>query len=246
MITIQKAQARGQADYGWLKANYSFSFAEYYNPKRMGFRSLRVLNEDFIAPSGCFPRHGHRDMEILTYVLEGTLEHTDSMGNRAEIRAGELQLMSAGQGVSHSEANPSPTEPLHLFQIWIEPSATGLAPRYFQREFPTLWDEWQLVVTPDTSVLKGVPGDTPTASGSDTGAFPIRQDVTVSTTTLHENAALSYTIPIGRHVYLHVTKGCIEVDSISLQAGDSLAISEQSRLDLTAITESEALLFDLA
>jgi quercetin 2,3-dioxygenase len=230
MITTRRRTDRGQADYGWLQAQYSFSFANYYDPNHMGFRSLRVLNEDRIAGGTGFPLHPHRDMEILTYVIEGGLAHEDSMGNGAVIEAGEFQLMSAGSGLTHSEANASQTNEVHLLQIWLQPRESGVSPSYSQRRF----DDRQNMLRKITS---------PTA-GPDT--FHIQQDVEIFTSLLDAGVELEHMLKPGRHAWVQLISGTLEVDGVRLEAGDSAAISEESKVCIRAIEDAEFLLFDLA
>jgi redox-sensitive bicupin YhaK (pirin superfamily) len=230
-IMVRRAGERGHADHGWLDTWHTFSFADYYDPRFMGFRVLRVINEDFVAPGRGFPTHGHRDMEIITYVLEGALEHRDSLGTGSVIRPGEVQRMSAGTGVRHSEANPSSTDPLHLLQIWIEPATTGIAPGYEQRAFADAdrRGRLRLVAGPD---------------GAE-GSVTIHQDARVYATVLGAGDKVTHRLAPGRYGWLHVARGALALNGQRLGAGDGAAIGEESALTLTGETASEALLFDL-
>lgn len=230
MMKIRRAHERGHAEHGWLDSYHTFSFAGYYDPEWMGFRSLRVINDDLIMPGMGFGTHPHRDMEIITYVLSGSLEHKDSMGNGRIIRAGEVQYMAAGTGVRHSEVNPSKDEAVHLLQIWIEPDQKGLEPRYADR------------------ALSDVPKNELALIASKTGretSFAINQDVDLYLARLGkgENAALD--LKSGRHVWLHVAEGEITLNDEALATGDAAAISKESRLKISATKDSQVLLFDL-
>lgn len=232
MLTLRKSDDRGQADFGWLKARHSFSFGHYHDPSHMGFRDLRVINEDRIAKGGGFPTHGHRDMEIITYVLEGALEHRDSMGNGEVIRPGEVQVMSAGTGVQHSEFNHAPSQ-THLLQIWIMPDGDGHPPRYEQKVFADeeKADKLRLVVSPD---------------GRD-GSLWIHQDALICAATLTPGAMLSYELSSDRHAWVQVTRGAVSVNGTDLGAGDGAAISRETQVSLKGIgdVQAELLLFDL-
>jgi hypothetical protein len=231
MIAIRPAKERGHADHGWLDTWHTFSFADYYDRRFMGFRSLRVINEDFVAPGRGFPTHGHRDMEIITYVLEGALEHRDSLGTGSVIRPGEVQRMSAGTGVRHSEANPSAGEPLHLLQIWIEPSKAGIAPGYEQKTFADAdkRGRLRLVASPD---------------GAE-GSVTIHQDARVYATVLGPGQQVVHRLAPGRHAWLHVARGALTLNGQRLSQGDGAAISDETSLVLVGETDAEALLFDL-
>ncbi|MFT7670120.1 MAG: redox-sensitive bicupin YhaK (pirin superfamily) [Planctomycetota bacterium] len=230
MIDVHKDNDRGRADHGWLVAKYSFSFADYYDPLRMGFRSLRVLNEDHIAPGAGFPKHGHNDMEILTYVISGGLKHKDSMGNGAVIEAGEFQLMSAGAGVQHSEANASATEETHLLQIWLRPDQASLQPGYVQKRFEDRQNRLRKVVS---------------SAGQD-GAMKIHQDVEIYSGVLDAGTQVEHALAKGRHAWIQTISGELEINGESLSQGDSAAVSEEEMLRLRAKEASEFLLFDLA
>jgi redox-sensitive bicupin YhaK (pirin superfamily) len=230
MIAIRKAEERGHFNYGWLDTYHTFSFDRYYDPRYMGFRSLRVLNEDRIAPGAGFPLHPHRDMEILTYVLEGALEHRDSMGNGSVIRAGDVQRMTAGTGVTHSESNPSGTEPVHLLQIWIRPEQKGLRPGYEQRSFPKAekLGRLRLVASRD---------------GRD-GSVQIHQDVDIYAAIAEE--AEEFRLRPGRFGWLQVARGMLKVNGAELRQGDGAAIEAETELRIEPREASEFLLFDLA
>jgi len=231
MLTVRKADARGHANQGWLDSYHSFSFGGYYDPRQMGVSNLRVINDDRIVPSGGFPTHGHNDMEIVTYVLQGALEHKDSMGNGSVMRPGDVQRMSAGTGVTHSEYNHSATEPVHLLQIWLQPNAIGVAPSYDQRHFP-LEDRrgrWVALVSPD---------------GRD-GSIATHQDAVLFGTRLAAGETLDYRFAADRQGYVHLARGQLRVGGITLGQGDGLRIQEQERLELIGVDDAEALLFDL-
>ncbi|KKD35567.1 pirin family protein [Limnoraphis robusta] len=232
MITLRKSTERGQANFGWLNSYHTFSFGNYYDPKHMGFRALRVINEDRVSPGAGFDTHGHRDMEILTYVLEGSLEHQDSTGTSAIIHRGEVQRMSAGTGILHSEFNASKTEPAHFVQIWILPNQIGLPPSYEQKAF-------NLLETPGQ--FKQI-----AASNPQNGSLKIHQDVNLSAAILSKSERLFYDLAPQRHAWVQVLRGELLVNDITLKSGDGLAISDQSQIALEATEEAEILLFDLA
>jgi redox-sensitive bicupin YhaK (pirin superfamily) len=232
-MRIRPAAERGTAELGWLSSRHSFSFGHYYDPKHMGFRSLRVINDDRVQPGRGFGTHPHRDMEILSVVVEGALEHRDSLGNGSVIRPGEVQRMTAGTGVQHSEFNPSPSEEVRFLQIWIEPEQKGLEPSYEQLAFPweRLRDEWALVASRD---------------GRD-GSLTVQQDVALYRATLREGARLEKALDAGRHVWLQVIGGGVEVVGRRLAEGDGAAVSDPGNLVVTGVFEwSDVLLFDLA
>ncbi|MBI1364396.1 MAG: cupin domain-containing protein [Alphaproteobacteria bacterium] len=232
MITIRKAIDRGHANHGWLKSHHSFSFANYYHPDRMGYRALRVINEDFIAPGAGFPPHSHRDMEIITYVLEGAVAHQDSTGGGGVIRPGEVQYMCAGAGVTHSEYNASDSEPLHLYQIWLLPKASGLKAGYAQKAFG---DE-----------RRGVFRLVASSDGRD-GSLKINQDAALYASILEEGAEIEQTLAPGRHGWLQIARGGALIGGEIMQAGDAALIEDEPRLALKALApETELLLFDLA
>ena len=231
MIRLRKAAERGFADHGWLRSFHSFSFADYYDSEHMGFRSLRVINEDFVAGGGGFPMHGHRDMEILTYVVDGVLEHRDSHGNAMLIHPGEFQRMSAGTGVRHSEFNHSQDKPVHLLQIWILPRQNGLNFSYKQKTFTKQMLEQRLVL-----MASGEPRE---------GAISIAQDVDVFSAHLHSGQTLQYAAMADRGLWLQMIKGAGQVNSLEIVAGDGVAMTNTARFQYTATEDSEFLLFDL-
>ncbi len=232
MIDIRKAEDRGHFDHGWLDTYHTFSFADYYDPDQMGFRSLRVINEDRVQPGQGFGTHGHRDMEIITYVLEGALEHKDSLGTGSIIKAGELQHMTAGTGVRHSEFNPSSAEPVHLYQIWILPDARGLKPSYHQRSFdePEKQGKLSIVASPD---------------GRE-GSLPIHQDARLYLSTLEAGGTVVHPLIRGRHAWLQVLRGTVALNGHSLAQGDGAAVSDEEKIEIKSQDNSEILLFDLA
>ncbi len=233
MIQVRRSADRGHFDHGWLDTYHTFSFADYHDPHFEGFRALRVLNEDRVAPGQGFGTHGHRDMEILSYVLEGELAHKDSMGNGSVIVPGDLQYMSAGTGVRHSEFNASKTEVTHFVQIWIFPDRDAYAPRYGQKRFKDAEKRGRLrlVASPD---------------GAD-GSIGIRQDARVYVSGLEPDQPVSMDLPIGRHAWIQVLRGKLSVNGHALAAGDGLAASSEAKLDLAADgTSAEILAFDLA
>ena len=230
MITLRKAGDRGHANHGWLDTHFTFSFADYYDPQHMGFRTLRVINEDTIAGGGGFGEHPHRDMEIITCVLSGALEHKDSMGNGRIIRPGEFQYMAAGTGVTHSEFNPSPTEPVHLLQIWILPDRKGVKPAYAEKSF--------------ARAASGKLYLAASKSGRD-GSIPINQDADVFVGKLAAGDKISHTLKPGRHAWLHVADGDVELNGLLLAAGDGVALSEEAAIKLIGKSPAQVLLFDL-
>ena len=232
MITVRPANERGPSKFDWLDSRHTFSFGGYHDPKHMGFRALRVINEDRVAPGAGFPTHGHRDMEIISYVLEGALKHKDNMGNGTLIKPGEVQVMSAGKGVLHSEYNPSPAEPVHFLQIWIMPNAEGVRPGYQQKTFPDTEKQgrWRLVVSPD---------------GED-GSLTLHQDARVYAALLNPGDNLPFDLPAGRHAWVQVARGAVEVGGKALEAGDGAAITGESRISVAARDHAELILFDLA
>ena len=232
MISVRQATARGHADHGWLRSFHTFSFADYYDPAFMGFRTLRVINEDRVQPGKGFATHGHENMEILSYVLEGALEHRDSLGNGSVIRPGDVQRMSAGTGVRHSEFNPSDTTPVHFLQIWILPAHHGLAPSYEQRTVPAA----------KTHNVLGLIASQDGRAGSVT----MHQDVSVYAAVLDAESRVTHRLSPGRHAWVQVAKGTLTVNGIGLGAGDGAAISGEPALELAAETSAEAVVFDLA
>ncbi len=231
MIKVRKAADRGHFDHGWLNTYHTFSFADYYDPEQMGYGPLRVINEDRVKPGRGFGTHGHRDMEIISYVLEGTLEHKDSMGNGSVIRPGEVQRMSAGTGVMHSEYNPSRNEPVHFLQIWILPERRGLKPEYEQRNFAA-------------EELRGKLRLIASRSGQD-GSVLIHQDVRIYATALSAGEEAVPSLPAGRQAWLQVARGSMLVNGIPLENGDGAAISGEESIRIAGKDQSEALIFDL-
>jgi quercetin 2,3-dioxygenase len=232
MIALRKSQERGHANHGWLDSYHTFSFADYYDPGAMGFGTLRVINEDRVAPGMGFGTHPHRDMEIISYVLDGALAHKDSMGTGSVIRPGDVQRMSAGTGVSHSEFNPSPTDKVHFLQIWIEPSQLGIEPSYEQKTFSPEQKKGRLrlVASPDAAE----------------GSVKIHQDALVYAALLDGDDAVTYALPPGRRAYLHVARGKVELNGAEMAHGDGAKISGEKELRLSGGRDAEVLLFDLA
>ena len=228
MIYLRQAKDRGHANHGWLDSWHTFSFASYYDANFMGFSALRVINEDVIDAGQGFGTHPHKDMEILTYVLKGTVEHQDSMGNKEQIPAGEFQIMSAGTGIKHSEYNASKTDPLHLYQIWIIPETNGITPRYEQRRFDAQKGR-QLVLSPDARE----------------GSLKVYQDMELSRWALENGEQADYSIAPERRVWIQVVKGDVEVNGTQAKTSDAIAVWDEQTLNIKANTESEILLFDL-
>jgi redox-sensitive bicupin YhaK (pirin superfamily) len=235
MIVQRKAVERGHVQQGWLESWHSFSFADYHDPAHVHFDSLRVINEDIVQPGTGFGTHGHRDMEILTYVLSGTLHHRDSTGNSGDIRYGEVQMMSAGTGVMHSEVNPSQDEKVHLLQIWIMPDRQNLTPGYQQKNFPleNKLARWCLLAAPDA---------VPDKAG---GSLLIHQDARVFAARLNGAETLDYPIAAGRKIYLHVARGGLQANGYALSAGDALMYTDEGVVELSAAKDAEVLLFDM-
>jgi len=231
MLQTLKNSQRGAADHGWLQSNHSFSFGHYYNPDEMGFGPLLVINEDRVQPSRGFGTHGHDNMEIISYVLSGALEHKDSMGNGSVIRYGDVQRMSAGTGVQHSEFNHSSTERVHFLQIWITPDVTGIEPGYEEKHFDTAskTGSLRLIASPD---------------GRD-GSVLIHQDANVFASILNAGDHVKYELASTRTAYVHLIRGQVEVNGIRLNTGDALKISEESLIDFKNAADAELLLFDL-
>ncbi|HEX8746055.1 MAG TPA: pirin family protein [Pyrinomonadaceae bacterium] len=232
MITVRRAEERGHFDFGWLNTYHTFSFGDYFDPRNMGFRSLRVINEDWVEEGRGFPTHPHRDMEIITYILSGALEHRDSMGTGSVIRPGEVQRMSAGTGVTHSERNPSGEEPVHLLQIWIMPDKRNYRPSYEQKAYA---DEeksgrFRLIASPD---------------GSD-DSVTIHQDARLFSSLLEPGQKIQHRLEPGRHAWVQVARGAIDINGTQLNQSDGAAISQEELLAITASEASEILLFDLA
>jgi redox-sensitive bicupin YhaK (pirin superfamily) len=231
MIHLRKADERGHADHGWLDSRHTFSFADYHDPAHMGFRTLRVINEDRVRPGEGFGTHPHRDMEIVSYVLEGALEHKDSMGTSSVIRPGEVQRMTAGSGVLHSEYNPSRKEPVHFLQIWILPEKRGLKPGYEQKAFPDAErsNRLRLVASPD---------------GRD-GSLTIHQDVDLYATVLEQGRSVAHPLKPGRHAWIQVTRGGLTLNGRAMKAGDGAAVSDEQSLELAGTAPAEALILDV-
>jgi len=229
-MTIRRADKRGHADHGWLNSHHTFSFANYYDPEWMGFRDLRVINDDLVAPGAGFGKHPHRDMEIITYVLSGELEHRDSMGNGRTIKPGEFQYMAAGTGVTHSEYNPSKKEPVHFLQIWIKPDHAGAKPAYAEKAYSNApAGRLNLVAS------KSGRGD----------SIRINQDADLWLGKFSGSETLTHELKPGRHAWLHVAEGNVEVNGKSLSAGDALAVSDETKLELSGKGPAQVLLFDL-
>jgi redox-sensitive bicupin YhaK (pirin superfamily) len=230
MMKIRKANERGHANHGWLDTYHTFSFANYYDPQWVGFRSLRVINDDIVMPGMGFGTHPHRDMEIITYVLSGSLQHKDSMGNGRVIRPGEVQYMSAGAGVQHSEFNPSKDEAVHLLQIWIQPDEKSVKPRYAEK-----------------SLKDSAPGRlnlVASKTGRD-GSIPIRQDADLWVGRLDPGNQVTHELAPGRHVWVHIAKGDVSINGNRLQSGDAAAVTGESNLEITGEKPAQVLLFDL-
>ena len=233
MITLRKSAERGHADHGWLNSYHTFSFANYHDPEQMGFRSLRVINDDRVAAGRGFGAHAHRDMEILSYVIDGKLAHNDSMGHTEVLGPNEIQKMSAGNGVVHSEFNGSESEPVHFLQIWIEPKSRGTAPSYEQFQFDPAEkkNKFRLLASPDKVA----------------GAVQINQDAEVSVAELEPGQKLRYPLGSGRHAWVHVIDGAVTLNGVSLSGGDAAALTDEDGIDLTAAADSSnVLVFDLA
>ncbi len=229
MMNVRRSQDRGHSKLGWLDSHFTFSFDQYHDPEHVQFRSLRVLNEDVVAPAQGFPMHPHRDMEILTWVLEGALEHRDSTGGRGVLRPGELQHMTAGRGVMHSEFNPSPKDSLHLLQIWILPERTGLDPAYEQLAFSDadLRNQFALVAGPEAPIT-------------------IHQDASLLIARLDDGAEAGRSLASGRHAWIQIARGAVRLNGSELKAGDGAAISDEGEIRARALEPSEILAFDLA
>jgi len=233
MFTLRKAEDRGQFDHGWLQTAHTFSFGQYYDNRHLGYRNLRVINEDYVQEGVGFPTHPHKDMEILTYILEGEIAHEDSMGNGSVIVPGDLQYMSAGTGISHSEFNPSPKNRAHLLQIWILPSERGAIPRYGQKHFPKAerLNQCRLLASGD---------------GRE-GSIAIRQDLSLYATILEAGKKIELPLREGRHAWIQVVQGTLKVNGMPLNAGDGLAVSKEALLQFEGSNElAEFLTFDLS
>ncbi|HSE32980.1 MAG TPA: pirin family protein [Pyrinomonadaceae bacterium] len=231
MITIRKANERGHFNHGWLNTYHTFSFDQYYDPRYMGFRVLRVINEDFVAGGRGFPMHAHRDMEIITYILQGSLQHEDSMGNGSVIRPGDVQRMTAGTGVRHSEKNPTPTEPVHLLQIWILPHTVGLEPGYEQKAFGEneRHNQLRLIASDDGRQ----------------GSVLIHQDVSLYASIIDAGASVTYSSSETRYGWLQVARGAVDVNGERAEQGDGAVIVGESQIEISAQQPAEILLFDL-
>jgi len=232
MITVRKSEARGHANHGWLDSYHTFSFASYYDPNYMNFRSLRVINEDVVSPGKGFGTHGHSDMEIITYVLEGALEHKDSLGTGAVIKPGEVQRMTAGTGIQHSEFNHSQTDPVHLLQIWLLPDTKGLSPSYEQRDFPLAErrGKLRLVVARDAR----------------DGAVKVHQDVDLYAAVLDKDSRVAHALQPNRHAWVQVARGSVLLNGLTLENGDAAAVNGETEVVIEAAEDAEFLLFDLA
>lgn len=231
MLTIRKSEERGVADHGWLQSRHTFSFGQYHDPAHTGFGPLLVINEDRVAPAQGFGTHGHRDMEIVSYVLEGALAHKDSMGNGSVLHYGDVQRMSAGSGVRHSEFNHSSTEGVHFLQIWIEPNVTGIAPGYEEKHFPPSSKLAQLRLV--------------ASSDGREGSVLIHQDAAIYASILSQGQGLQHRLRQGRSAYMHLIRGKLVVNGIALKGGDALKVSDESLLTLEQAEDAELLLFDL-
>lgn len=231
MLQVRKGNERGAANFGWLQSNHSFSFGHYYDPEHMGFGPLRVINEDRVEPGAGFDTHGHRNMEIISYVLSGALEHKDSMGNGSVLRYGDVQRMSAGTGVLHSEYNPSQGERVHFLQIWIEPNVKNTAPSYEEKHFDreSKIGQLRLIVSPDGR----------------NGSVSVRQDASIYASILDEEDEVKYELAPGRTAYVYVIRGRVTANSVALTSGDALKVSDESLVTLSQAEAAEVLLFDL-
>ncbi|QDU25358.1 Quercetin 2,3-dioxygenase [Anatilimnocola aggregata] len=232
MFAVRKAADRGHADHGWLNTYHTFSFSSYRDPRHMNFRALRVMNEDWVAAGQGFGTHPHRDMEIVTYVLEGALEHKDSMGNGEVLRPGEFQRMTAGTGITHSEFNPSTSEPVHLYQIWLFPEANGLTPSYEQKRFADeeRHNRLRLVASRDAAE----------------GSLLIHQDAKIYLASLDQGQSVTHSLASGRHAWLQVLRGSVTLNGQALATSDGAAISDETSLTIEATNNAEVMLFDLA
>ncbi len=231
MIQVRKAQDRGHANHGWLKTYHTFSFSTYQDRDHMKFRSLRVMNEDTVAPGQGFGTHPHNDMEIVTYVLEGALEHKDSMGNGEVLRPGEFQRMTAGAGITHSEFNPSASEPVHLYQIWLFPERKGIEPSYEQKRFSEAerHNQLRLVASQD----------------AEEGSLLIHTDARIYLSQIDSGKEIGHALNAGRHAWLQVLRGGVSLNGVDLNTSDGAAVSEETSLKIRATTDAEIMLFDL-
>jgi quercetin 2,3-dioxygenase len=232
MVNLRKSEERGHFDYGWLQTRHTFSFNEYYDLDHMRFRSLRVINEDLVQPGAGFPTHGHRDMEIISYVMEGALEHKDSMGNGSTIKAGEVQRIRAGTGITHSEYNPSASETAHFLQIWITPQHKSLQPSYQQQRFDEAQKRGrlQLIASPE----------------GEASSVSIDQDVELYACILDPSEIAVHTFRPGRHGWVQLLRGTLRANAVEMRAGDGAAVSEEPELQIAAVEPAEFLLFDMA
>lgn len=232
MLTLRRACERGHFNHGWLDTYHTFSFADYYDPDHMAFRSLRVINEDKVAAAKGFGTHPHANMEIITYILSGSLQHKDSMGNGSVIKPGDVQRMSAGTGVTHSEFNPSPTEPVHLLQIWILPEKKGITPSYEQKNFLDKIKKGQLCLVASQDGREG--------------SVTVHQDVSLYMGLLSSGQKIEHTLKPNRHAWVQVAKGGVKVNGQTLSQGDGAAISDETKIIFEGVEEAEFLVFDLA
>ena len=232
MLQTRRAAERGHANHGWLDSYHTFSFASYYDPNQMGFRSLRVMNEDRVAPGQGFGTHEHQDMEIVSFVLKGALEHKDSMGNGEVLRPGEFQRISAGKGITHSEFNPSDREITHFYQIWLRPAENGIDPSYEQKSFDAVGrqNQFQLVASPN----------------AEAGSLLIHQDARIYLAELEPDKQIDFDLPTNRHAWLQVMHGKVNVNEEPLSTSDGIAISDEANLKIQATENSQIMLFDLA
>lgn len=231
MIQVRNANDRGHANHGWLDTHHTFSFSTYHDPNHMRFRSLRVMNEDTVAPGQGFGTHPHNDMEIVTYVLEGALEHKDSMGNGEVLRPGEFQRMSAGTGITHSEFNPSDSEPVHLYQIWLFPEHKGIEPSYEQKRFPEVERHNQLRLV--------------ASRNAENGSLRIHQDARIYLSQFDAGKEIEHELLEGRHAWLQVLRGAVSLNGVNLKTSDGAAVSEETALTIRATSDAEIMLFDL-
>ena len=231
MITIRRANDRGHADHGWLNSYHTFSFASYHDRNHTGFRSLRVINEDRVAAGQGFGTHAHADMEIVSYVLEGSLEHKDSMGNGEVLKPGEFQRISAGTGITHSEFNPSSTETSHFYQIWLFPKSKGIEPSYEQKRF-------------EDSELRNISCLVASPDGRK-GSLTIHQDASIFLSRLDNGATLNFELATGRYAWLQVLRGSVTINGVAMVTGDGAAIEKERKLDVLATSQAETMLFDL-
>ena len=231
MLNVRKSNERGAASFGWLKSRHTFSFGHYHDPKHMGFGPLRVINEDNVAPGRGFDSHGHRDMEIISYVLDGALEHKDSMGNGSVLRYGDVQRMSAGSGVVHSEYNHSKTEGVHFLQIWIEPNTAGEAAGYEEKHFDAASKTGQLRLIASNDGREG--------------SVSMRQDASIYAAILNGEDQVEHRLAAGRQAYVHVIRGSVSVNGVALNGGDALKLTQETRVALDQAEAAEVLVFDL-